>query len=338
MSAKVRPKVAFALRSELKAQLFPAHVLRHLSTGADIVDGHVLTEFESEDSLRVLSEIDALITGWGTPTIDATVLDAAPHLRLIAHSAGTIKELVDPVCWTRGIAVTTAAQANAVPVAEFTLAFILLAGKGMFRATGQLRKLQEHFHSGRLPGNVGNLGSTVGVIGASRIGRLVLDRLQSFDHRVLLADPTVSESEAKALGATLVSLDELMARADVVSLHAPLLPATTGMIGAQQLGAMKDGATFVNTARGALVHHRALRDELLTGRINAVLDVTEPEPLPSGDPLYCLDNVILTPHIAGSMGNELPRMGASAVEEVLRLAHGREYLHPVKLTQLHVTA
>jgi phosphoglycerate dehydrogenase-like enzyme len=339
MSEVFRPKVAFALRSqELKTQLFPSDVLQNLSGAADVVHGQVLTEFESKASLRVLSQVDALITGWGTPNIDTRVLDAAPHLQLIAHSAGTIKELLDPACWDRGIAVTTAAQANAVPVAEFTLAFILLAGKGTFRAASQLRKLQGHFHPARLSATVGNLGSTVGIIGASRIGRLVLDQLKSFEHKVILSDPTVSESEAAALGATLVSLDELMVRSDVVSLHAPLLPATTGMIGAQQLAGMKDGATFINTARGALVDHAALRHELLTGRINAVLDVTEPEPLPLGDPLYGLDNVILTPHIAGSMGNELRRMGESAVAEVLRLAQGREYLHAVQLSQLQVMA
>ena len=339
MSVLFRPKVAFALRSEeLQAQLFPPDVLGKLNVAAEIMHGEVLTEFDSHSSRRVLAEVDALITGWGTPNIDSVVLDAAPHLKLIAHSAGTIKELLDPACWDRGIAVTTAAQANAVPVAEFTLAFILLAGKGIFEAVSQLRTQQAHFHPGLLSATVGNLGSTVGIIGASRIGRLVLDRLRSFEHRVLLADPTVSEGEASALGATLVSLDDLMVRSDVVSLHAPLLPTTTGMIGAQQLTGMKDGATFINTARGALVDHGALRHELLTGRINAVLDVTEPEPLPSGDPLYGLDNVILTPHIAGSMGNELRRMGESAVEEVLRLAGGRQYLHPVQLSQLQVMA
>lgn len=191
MSVLFRPKVAFALRSEeLQAQLFPPDVLRKLSMAAEVVQGQVLTEFDSRSSRRVLSEVDALITGWGTPNIDSGVLDAAPHLKLIAHSAGTIKELLDPACWDRGITVTTAAQANAVPVAEFTLAFILLAGKGTFRAASQLRKLQAHFHPERLSTTVGNLGSTVGIIGASRIGRLVLDRLKSFEQNVLLSDPS----------------------------------------------------------------------------------------------------------------------------------------------------
>ncbi|WP_223937256.1 hydroxyacid dehydrogenase [Arthrobacter sp. StoSoilB5] len=318
-------------------ELFPEALLRRLASVADI-EHHVLTEFESARSLHVLAGVDALITGWGAPTIDVSVLDAAPHLQLIAHSAGTIKQHVDPACWQRGIAVTTAAQANAVPVAEFTLAFILLAGKGTFRAAARLQKLQEHFDAGRLPVSTGNLGSTVGIIGASRIGRLVLNQLKSFDHQVLLADPTVTGSDAAGLGASLVGLDDLMMRADIISLHAPLLPTTVGMIGPQQLGLMKDGATFINTARGALVNHDALRRELLTGRISAVLDVTEPEPLPSGDPLYSLDNVLLTPHIAGSMGNELRRMGASAVDEVVRLAEGREYVHAVQFSELQVMA
>ncbi|MDR7161591.1 hydroxyacid dehydrogenase [Arthrobacter sp. BE255] len=334
-----RPKVAFALRSEeLRGQLFPLDVLQRLRSVADIVHEPVLTDFNSETSLRVLSEVDALITGWGVPTIDARILDAAPQLQLIAHSAGTIKQHVDPACWDRGITFTTAAQANAVPVAEFTLAFILLAGKQTFAAASQLRRLQERGQPTILSASLGNLGSTVGIIGASRIGRLVLERLKAFDHKILLADPTVSESEASELGATLVSLDDLMARADVVSLHAPLLPTTVGMIGAFQLGLMKDGATFINTARGPLVDHEALSGELVTGRISAVLDVTDPEPLPAGDVLYGRDNVILTPHIAGSMGNELQRMGAAAVEEVIRLAEGRPYLHAVHYSELEAMA
>ncbi len=338
-AAAFRPKVAFALRpQELMAQLFPSPVLQRLRAVADIVHEQALTEFDSGPSARVLAEVDALITGWGVPTIDGRVLDAAPRLQLVAHSAGTIKQHVDPACRDRGVTFTTAAQANAVPVAEYTLAFILLAAKGTFLAASQLRRLQQDFVPTALSASVGNLGSTVGIIGASRIGRLVLDRLKAFEHRVLISDPTISESEAAAVGATLVSLDDLMNRADVISLHAPLLPGTVGMIGRHQLELMKDGATFINTARGALVDHEALRAQLVTGRISAVLDVTEPEPLPAKDALYGLDNVILTPHIAGSMGNEVQRMGAMAVEEVIRLAEGREYLYPVHFSELQAMA
>jgi phosphoglycerate dehydrogenase-like enzyme len=140
---------------------------------------------------------------------------------------------------------------------------------------------------------------------------------------VLLADPTVSDQEALLLGVQLVGLDDLMAGSSVVSLHAPVLPSTIGMIPARQLAAMKDGSTFINTARGALVDHDALRREAATGRISLVLDVTSPELLPSGDPLYSMPNVILTPHIAGSMGNELTLLGDLAVSEIERFAAGQ---------------
>ena len=185
---------------------------------------------------------------------------------------------------------------------------------------------------------VGNAGSTVGIIGASRIGRLVLELLKPFAFDVLLSDPTITAAEAAAMGVQLVPLEELMARSKVVSLHAPVLPATVGMIGASELALLPAGATFINTAGGVLVDHDALRTELLTGRINAVLDVTTPEPLPDDDPLYELANVTLTPHIAGSLGNELVRMGDLAVEEVVRLASGAAPAFPVSKAALHEMA
>ena len=185
---------------------------------------------------------------------------------------------------------------------------------------------------------MGNFRTTVGIIGASRVGRLVLELLRPFDFTVLLATPELSAEQAQDLGARLVSLGELMSQSRIVSLHAPLLPETIGMLGRAQLASMPDGAVLINTARGALVDHDALRDEVLRGRISAVLDVTDPEPLPTGDPLYGLPNVTLTPHIAGSMGNELARLGAAAVAEIERLATGQPPLFPVDLDDLGRTA
>jgi len=309
-------------REELLSAVFSKEARSRLDSVADVISDRVLTEFSSARSQQVLKDVDALITGWGCPVITESVLELAPRLRLIAHSAGTVRAHVERSCWDRGITVTTAAQANAIPVAQFTLAFILLAGKRTFDAARLLHVNQAGFVKEGLANDVGNHGSTVGIIGASRIGRLVIELLRPFGFTVLLADPTVSDQEAAGLGVQPVSLDELMAGSSVVSLHAPVLPSTIGMIAARQLAAMKDGATFINTARGALVDHDALRREAATGRISAVLDVTSPEPLPSGDPLYSMPNVILTPHIAGSMGNELTLMGDLAVTEIERFAAG----------------
>lgn len=313
--------------NQLRATLFDASAIQRLSQTCVILSRDVLTEFDSAEARTVLAEADVLITGWDSPLINDTVLDVAPRLRLIAHAGGTVKQHVAPNCWDRGVVVTTAAQANAVPVAEYTLAFILLAGKKTFASAAALRVQQSKYPVDRPPAEsrhaeIGNRGSTVGIIGASRIGRLVLGLLRPFGVRILLSDPTVTPAEAAELGAQLVPLHQLMATSRVVSLHAPVLPATFGMIGAHELAAMPDGATFINTARGVLVDQDALRAELSTGRISAVLDVTDPEPLPDGDGLYALPNVILTPHIAGSLGNELGRLGDAAVAEVQRFAAG----------------
>jgi phosphoglycerate dehydrogenase-like enzyme len=319
---------------ELAATVFSADALERLARVADIADDAVLAEFRSERARRVLADVDVLITCWGSPVVDAGVLDAAPRLRLVAHAAGTVKGHLDVAVWQRGIAVTTAAQANGEPVAEYTLAFILLSAKGALASAHDFARLQDGRAKARMPQRVGNLGSTVGIIGASRIGRRVLELLSPFQHRRLLASPDLTRAQAARLGATLVPLDQLMAESDVVSLHAPVLPATVGMIGRAQFAAMKTGATFINTARGVLVDHDALRHEAGSGRINAVLDVTHPEPLPAGDPLYSLANVLLTPHIAGSMGNELRLMGDAAVAEVELFAAGSALSYPVTLADL----
>ena len=148
-------------------------------------------------------------------------------------------------------------------------------------------------------------------------------------------DPTLAESDARELGAKRVDLDDLMSQSDVVTVHAPVLPSTIGMIGEHELALMTAGSTLINTARGSLIDHEALRRELVSGRLSAVLDVTEPEPLPVNENvLYTLPNVILTPHIAGSMGNELTRLGDAAVDEVVRFAEGLPLRYAITLHDL----
>ncbi|MGW1343016.1 hydroxyacid dehydrogenase [Kribbella sp. NPDC002412] len=280
-----------------------------------------------------LAEAEVLLTGWGCPPITADLLDAAPKLRAIVHAAGTIKTFVDPVVFERGIAVSSAAAANAIPVAEFALAAIVLAGKRAFR----LRDWYRTVHGSRpLPGVPisGNLGTTIGVLGASRTGRLVLERLRGLDVDVLVNDPYLSEAEAAAFGAKWCDLKTLFSASDIVSLHAPLLPETRGMVSAELLAAMPDGAVLINTARGALVDHDALARECASGRIDAVLDVSDPEPLPASSQLLQLPNVFVTPHIAGAMGNEVVRLGEAAVAEIERLAAGLDLAHGIEWADL----
>ncbi|KUO05540.1 hydroxyacid dehydrogenase [Streptomyces caeruleatus] len=322
------PRAVFALNPVHLPELFPPPLMARLRSLVRIDPALVVRDFTDPGAARALAQAEVLITGWGCPPVDADVLAAAPGLRALVHAAGSVRGWVGDVVWERGIAVSSAVDANALPVAEYTLAAVLFAGKDAFG-------LRERFRTGHTfpaPADyaaVGNLGRRVGIIGASRVGRRVLELLLPFDFTVTLHDPYVEDTEAVALGATPLPLDELLRTSDIVSLHAPDTPETHRMLDRRRLALIPDGGVLINTSRGALVDPGALQDELVSGRISAVLDVTEPEPLPADSPLYTLPNVFLTPHIAGSLGNELARLGRTVVDELTRLSAGSPLAHAV---------
>ncbi|ONK10524.1 hydroxyacid dehydrogenase [Streptomyces sp. MP131-18] len=331
------PTALFALDGSNLPFLFPADVAAALAVLVDIDQDHAVTDFADAGVRPRLPDVEILITGWGCPLITPSVLDTLPRLRAILHTGGTVKKLLTPEVWERGIAVSTAAAANALPVAEYTLGMILLLGKDVFAAREDFRTSRTF--APQAPGaDIGNAGRRVGIIGASRTGRRVIELLRPFDFDVLLHDPYVGAAEAEALGVRAASLEELLAASSLVSVHAPATAETHHLLDAARLALLPDGAALINTARGSLVDTDALVKELVTGRIRAVLDVTEPEPLPADSALYRLPNVFLTPHIAGSMGNELRRLGLTAVREVERLLAGRPLAHRVEHAQLARTA
>ncbi|GAB2961316.1 hydroxyacid dehydrogenase [Streptomyces pseudoechinosporeus] len=321
MSTPSLPSALFAMNPMHLPELFPPHLMTRLRTLVRIDPALVVQDFTDPAAALALSQTEVLITGWGCPHLGAELLDAAPRLRTVLHAAGSVRSIVGDAFWARGLSISSAVRANALPVAEYTLAAILFAGKDAFG-------LRERFRAERVyPGpdeytEVGNLGRRVGVIGASRVGRRLLELLRPFDLSVGLYDPYVDDAEAARLGAAALPLDELLRTSDIVSVHAPDTPETYRMLNRERLALIQDGSVLINTSRGALVDPRALAEELVSGRISAVLDVTEPEPLPANSPLYGLPNVFLTPHIAGSLGNELARLGATVVEELERSAAG----------------
>nr|WP_037610641.1 hydroxyacid dehydrogenase [Streptacidiphilus rugosus] len=313
--------------------------LRQLHEVAELApDQPVLDDFSNGGAKAVLAGTEVLFTFWGCPRVDAETLAAAPRLRAVVHAAGSVKQLVSDACWQRGVVVSSAAWANALPVAEYTVASVLMANKGVLRARDDFRRLRlgddwhHRYHA------VGNYRRTVGLVGASRIGRRVIELLRPYDLELLVSDPYLGEEEARTLGVRRVGPDELCAASDVVSIHAPALPETRRLIDRARLALMRDGATLINTARGSLVDTEALIAELATGRLNAVIDVTDPEVLPVDSPLYELPNVVLTPHIAGSVGGELHRMADSALAELARFARGLPFAHPVLREELDRTA
>ncbi|MGW5234488.1 hydroxyacid dehydrogenase [Streptomyces nodosus] len=236
----------------------------------------------------------------GAPRLTPERLDAALALRVVLHCAGSVRGLVGDDAWRRGIRVTSAADTNAIPVAEYILAAIIFAGKKIPFLAADERLAYEGWGRVTGYGDLSNFAQTVGIVGFSRIGRKVVELLKVLDDTTcLVADPYADPAEVAAAGATLVELRELLPRVDVLSLHAPELQETRHLIGAEQLRLLPDHATVINTARGSLADSDALAAECASGRLFAILDVTDPEPLPASSPLRRLAQVVVTPACGG---------------------------------------
>ncbi|QPZ38723.1 hydroxyacid dehydrogenase [Paramicrobacterium chengjingii] len=311
------------------------YLARSLSDIADVV-----TDVESFDSPNVsaaLAESQVIVTGWGTQRIDSSVLALAPKLRCILHVGGTVKDLLAPEVWSKGIAVSSSVDANALPVAEYTLAMILMANKRILPIARRYRSERAFIDQAQL-GVTGNYRRRIGIVGASRIGRRVVDLLAPFDLDVVLYDPTLTAAEIRDLGAEPSTLDALCATCDVVSVHAPALASTEGMISRTLIDSIAADATLINTSRGSIIDQDALVDRVLRGDLHAVLDVTTPWVLASDHPFYEHPNVLLTPHIAGSVGSEVDRMIDVQLAELRRFASGERLAHPVALSSLGTAA
>jgi phosphoglycerate dehydrogenase-like enzyme len=310
--------------------------LERIREVADVLDSEPLGTWDDPRADDLLARADIILGHWGCPRIDETVLDRAPRLGLFTYAAGTVKGVVDDAVFDRKIRVTSGADANAEPVAEFTLATILFANKDVFWQRDRLRTARDPASVRQENDSpVGNYDKVVGIVGASLIGRRVIELLAPFPHlQVVLYDPFVTDDEAKALGVTKTELDELCASVDILSIHAPELPSTRHMIAAPQLAALRTGATLINTARGSLLDHDALLAEVESGRLNAVLDVTDPEPLPEDHPLWAMPNVFITPHLAGSQGTELRRMINYVIDEITRWKAGQPARNGITKEQL----
>ncbi|MFF3905627.1 hydroxyacid dehydrogenase [Streptomyces sp. NPDC001848] len=329
-----RPRAALAMSPEAAAAVLDPESLDKFAALCDLAPPPVLDDFTTPRARAVLADVDLLVTGWGCPPLDAGALAAAPRLRAVVHTAGSVRGHITDACWDRGIEVSSAASANAVPVAEYTLAMILLTGKHVLERARAYRASRTRDDWLNTPRTVGNHRRTIGILSASLTGRRVIELLRPHDLDILLHDPYVTDANATELGVTRVELRELFTRSDTVSVHTPLLPATRGLVSRDLIEAMRPGAVLINTARGAVVDQDALTDAAVAGRVRAVVDVTDPEVLPPGHPLWDCDNVLITPHLAGSQGNEWCRLADLAVAETARWASGAGFLHPVRRERL----
>ncbi len=289
---------------------------KHLDTLADMGELVLNSGEGGPDELKareLIKDADIAVTSWDCPPLTGQVLENSPALKMVFHAAGSVKGIVTDELWDRGVRVSSAVDELARGVAETTLGLTICSLKNT-TYMGEITKAggwHEYKHTVR-----DIYGLKIGVIGAGHAGRRYIDLLKNFQVGILLYDPTVDSEECERMGVIKADLETLMSQCDVVSIHAPSIPATRHMINAKNLPLMKDRAILINTARGAIVDEQALIDELKTGRISACIDVTDPEPPAASSELRTLPNVLLTPHIAGNATNGKRRVGDAAVSEI----------------------
>jgi phosphoglycerate dehydrogenase-like enzyme len=329
LSPTSKPTVVILLTPDMRAKLIPASAEKRLAEVAN-VRAPQEGELTAENLPGLVDGAVAAVTGWGTPPLDECLLTHATSLKLVAHAAGSIRHLVPFTAIEEGrLQVTHAAIHIGEAVSEFVMAQVLAFLRHPAELAAGMRSNEPWFDlRSRLLGRL--LGDqTVGLLGAGYIGRMMMRLFRAFNARVLVYDPYLTEPQAREMGAELCGLNDLLRRSDIISLHVPSLPETRHLIGAEQLALIKDGALFINTARGAIVDEQALIAELRKDRFTAVLDVYEKEPLPHDSPLRTLPNAILAPHAAGHSHETYLRQGSTAVDEVCRMLTGERYRYEV---------
>ena len=288
------------------------------------------TIFSKSDVLEnpaQFAETEFIFSTWGMPQFEEEeIRRLLPALKCVFYGAGTVQEFARPFL-ACGVRVFSAWAANAVPVAEMAVAQIVLANKGFFLTSRVFREQGYRPARNTYKRCRGNYGEAVGIIGAGMVGKKVIEMLRAYRLEVLVFDPFLSDESATALGVRKCDLPTLFEKAFVVSNHLANNPQTVGMLHYGLFERMRENAVFINTGRGAQVVEddlvRVLRER---PDLTALLDVTEPEPPVAGHPFYTLENCLLTPHIAGSSGDEVARMGLymrQECEAVLSLAPTR---------------
>lgn len=285
------------------------------------------------------ADTEYIFSTWGMPSFtEAEIKTCLPSLKCVFYAAGSVQAFARPFL-NCGVRVFSAWAANAVPVAEYTVAQIILAGKDFFCQSRLLSNEDRVAADARRGSHIGNYRKKVGLIGCGMIGSLVAERLKAYDFEVLAFDPFMLPEKAERLGVTPCSLDELFATCAVVSNHLANNPQTKKMLTYKHFSSMLPYATFINTGRGAqVVEEDLIRSLAERPDLVALLDVTDPEPSPEGHPFYHLPNCFVTPHIAGSLGCELTRMAEYMVTEYEIFIAGEVCRYEVTPTMLETMA
>lgn len=316
MTATNTRKILYLPPTGLSADILSPKAIELLESLGTVVWNKLERNYTSDELLELISGAEVVITSWGSPNITDEHLAEAPDLKIVGHAAGTVKTRLAPAGHERGIVLLSAADVIAESVAEYTLWAMLSGQRNLYRYE-QLMKVERGWKSANEQYSHCLYGKKVGIVSASMVGRRVINLLKPFGCDVMIYDPYLDAAGADRLGVRTVSLAEVFAGPDIVSIHAPSTPETKGMITAAHFQSIRDGALFINTARTWVLDQDALVAELQRGRFNAYIDVFDQEPLPPEHPIRDLDNVFLTPHVSGHTIETRMRL----VEEIVRDIH-----------------
>ncbi len=325
-----KPELFIAITKTLRSSLFSSESKERLNGLFTVCGGDHDERLTSADVAGRVGGCTALITGWGTPEITPEVLAAATELRIIAHSAGSIRRLIPKAALEQGIAVTHAAPMIAEAVAEFTVFGMLLGLRWPHRQNAWMHAGKPWSECRATDGNLLE-AQRVGLIGCGYVAQRVIQKLQGFGMPIAVYDPYLPDERAAELNVTRVSLEELFSTCRVIANHAPTTPETDGMVTAKHFKLLQDGGVFINNARARAVNQDDMTAELATGRIRAVLDVFNPEPLTQDSPLRGMENVFLTPHMAGQSDDTRMRQGAAMVDELEHFLNDEPLRYPITL-------
>lgn len=319
-------KIAVLVNAKSREAVFGEKYFSRLSQLGDLRIYDQETFDDKAYYLDFVKGSNVIVTSWGSPLLDQDVLDVCPDLELICHAAGSPKPILGDAVIAKKIPTTYSACALGEGVAETALAFAISGAKHFYWLNNDTTNglWKENARQA-----VDFYDITVGVVSGGFVGRHFIKLLQNFNVDVLLYDPTMTAEQVAALGATKAELDEMLSKSDVISIHAPSIPATAKMLNASNLPLIKDGAILINTSRGAVFDEPALIEELKKGRFYACLDVTDPEPPALENELRTLKNVILTPHVAGCITNGKRRIAKHVCEEIERFNNGEPLRTPV---------
>jgi phosphoglycerate dehydrogenase-like enzyme len=314
------PRILVNLTDNSRKRVFVDDDFRRLATLGDVVYFDPQKD-EAGAFGALLARSDVMLTCWGSRKLTPQDWPGRESPLLVAHSAGSVRGIVPKEVLARGVRLTQSASAIAFAVAQYTVGLMIMALRQAVARSAALRdgaRCEGAFPCQDLE------GLTVGLVGLSQVGRRVPPLLQPFGCHLLAYDPYWKREDAEGLGVSLMAdLDELIARSDVLSLHAPVTPETQNLLDAHRIALLKPGATFVNTARAQLVDQNALFARALAGEIQAYLDVTTPEPLPPTHEGWSSPNIFITPHIAGPTKQSMRRIARHALDEIERFVNGR---------------